>query len=209
MEGSEADLPQLSTQVRKLADEIVITDLNWARITPWRELTAQFFDSSEARAYLELLSEVRIEYDRALPAVAERRVRLLFLAAWLASRLGWEPESHVGNAGDEKRLFRFRSKNGQVEVVITPREYPAGGPAAQITLVSKSSQGAASFSMASALGRQSLVTRVELPGRSLLERTVRLPVPDEVELLNEELKLANRDRVYEDTLNLLERMTTS
>ncbi len=208
LEDSEANLPGLGEQVRGLADQIVVTDLNWARLTPWRELMAQFFDSPEAWPYLKTLREVRIEYDRAVPAAADRRVRLLLFAGWLASRLGWEAKSHSGGASDGQRTFRFKSKKRSVEVVIAACEFQGEEPAVRFTLVSESPQGTATFSMSSTLGRQSMLTRVELPGRSPVRRTVHVPVPDEVELVNEELKLANRDRIYEDALTMVGRMVT-
>ena len=57
------------------------------------------------------------------------------------------------------------------------------------------------------LGRKSVVTRLELPGRLSVERIVHLAVPDEVELVNEELKYARRDRIYEEALAMIARMT--
>ena len=47
----------------KFPESIGLTDLNWSRLTPWRQLIAQCFDSSERRPYLDLLSEVFIEYE--------------------------------------------------------------------------------------------------------------------------------------------------
>jgi glucose-6-phosphate dehydrogenase assembly protein OpcA len=209
LEDSEENLPGLGERVRALAGQIVVTDLNWARLTPWRELTAQFFDSPETRPCLETLGEVRVEYDRAVPAVADRRVRLLLFAGWLASRLGWEVESHTGGAGEGPRTFRFTSKGRSIDLVILPCEFQGEGPVVRFTMVSESPQGTATFSMSSALGQQSMLTRVQLPGRSPVERTVHVPVPDEVELVNGELKLASRDRIYEDALAMVGRMAAA
>ena len=49
-------------------------------------------------------------------------------------------------------------------------------------------------------------TSAAMPGRAPLERTARLAVLGEVELVNEELKFPERDRVYEDVLSLIARM---
>ena len=49
-------------------------------------------------------------------------------------------------------------------------------------------------------------TRAEMPGRRPLERTARLVVMGEVELVNEELKFPDRDRVYEEALSLIAQM---
>ena len=56
-----------------------------------------------------------------------------------------------------------------------------------------------------------VITRIEIPGRQPIERTVRLRVLDEIGLLNEELKFPNRDRLYEEVLGavaLMEKMET-
>jgi glucose-6-phosphate dehydrogenase assembly protein OpcA len=205
----ERVLQKFSAEICKLDDRLVVTDLNWARITPWRELIAQFFDSVETRPYLDYLSEVRMGYDPAGPFIPARRGRLLLVIGWLASRLNWEPVGHSGDAGSESRSFRFASRRGAVEVTLAPLRNTDHGPAVTITLVAKSPSGAANFWLASALGRKSIVTRLELPGRAPVERTVHLPVPEEVELVNEEVKVVGRDRVFEQALRLLEGMTST
>ena len=74
------------------------SDLNWGRITPWRELIAQFFDALEYRPYLASINQIEIEHTVA-PLVEPARTKLgevspnslqaLLLAAWLKTRLGW------------------------------------------------------------------------------------------------------------------------
>ena len=49
-------------------------------------------------------------------------------------------------------------------------------------------------------------TLAEVPGSPPIGRSVRLEVLDEVELLNEELKLGIRDRLYEEALRIVARM---
>ena len=44
------------------APNSAISDLNWGRITPWRELIAQFFDVTEYRPYLVNVNEIEIEH---------------------------------------------------------------------------------------------------------------------------------------------------
>ena len=69
-----------------------VSDLSWTRLTPWRRLIAQFFDSPSLQPYLDRLTAVDIEHDAGSAAQA------LLLAGWLAARLGWRPE-----AKDERR----------------------------------------------------------------------------------------------------------
>lgn len=40
---------------------IAVSDLNWGRLTPYRQLFAQFFDSMDCRDRLALIGEVRVE----------------------------------------------------------------------------------------------------------------------------------------------------
>ena len=50
-------------------------------------------------------------------------------------------------------------------------------------------------------------TLAEVPGQASISRTVRIEVGDEIEILNEELMLSGRDRVYEEAMALMARMT--
>lgn len=40
---------------------VAVSDLNWARLTPYRQLFARFFDSMECRDHLAMIGEVRVE----------------------------------------------------------------------------------------------------------------------------------------------------
>jgi hypothetical protein len=75
-----------------------LSDLNWGRVTPWRQLIAQFFDVVEYRPYLAGLNSIEIEHAAApfaTPTVTEsgdvspNPACALLLAGWLKARLGW------------------------------------------------------------------------------------------------------------------------
>jgi glucose-6-phosphate dehydrogenase assembly protein OpcA len=133
----------------------------------------------------------------------------LLLIGWLASRLNWEPVGQRGDAGSENRSFRFASRQGVVEVGMAPGRFEDRGPAVTLSLVSKSPSGTATFGLASAVREESIVTRFDLPGRAPVERVVHLAVPEEVELVNEELKVIGRDRIFEEALQVIARMTSA
>jgi len=71
-----------------------IADLNWRRLAPWQELTAEAFDPPERRAALTEVDKVTIDYEKGNSAQA-----LMFLG-WLASRLKWHPVSYQKEGGD-------------------------------------------------------------------------------------------------------------
>ena len=52
--------------------ESALSDLNWGRLTPWRQLTIQFFDVPEYRPYLAGVDSIEIEHAVAPLAVPTR-----------------------------------------------------------------------------------------------------------------------------------------
>jgi glucose-6-phosphate dehydrogenase assembly protein OpcA len=103
----EASLHTLSQLVQpRTSNNSALSDLNWGRITPWRELVAQFFDVVAYKPYLAGVDYVEIEH--AVPpagtgpnAARPDSSRALFMAAWLKTRLGWQIISdHEDNVHD-------------------------------------------------------------------------------------------------------------
>ncbi|MEL7051732.1 MAG: glucose-6-phosphate dehydrogenase assembly protein OpcA [Cyanobacteria bacterium J06588_5] len=82
-------------------DRTNIADLNWYRLAPWQELTAEAFDPPERRMALGEVDRVGIDYEKGNPAQA-----LMFLG-WLASRLQWQPTGYKTEGGDYdlKRIY--------------------------------------------------------------------------------------------------------
>ncbi|MEB3295591.1 MAG: glucose-6-phosphate dehydrogenase assembly protein OpcA [Synechococcales bacterium] len=91
MTDADGDLVRLQSI---LTQGVAIADLNWRRIAPWQELTAEAFDAPERWSSLMQVDRVTIDYERGNPTQA-----LLFLG-WLASRLGWQPTGRVKEEGD-------------------------------------------------------------------------------------------------------------
>jgi glucose-6-phosphate dehydrogenase assembly protein OpcA len=206
----ETDLRDLARWVQKSSEPVTVTDLNWARITPWRELLAQCFDAAERRPYLDRLTKVRIEYERESPRVLTQRSQGLLLAGWLASRLGWRfVEAQTQEEGGPA-AFLFRCGERAVRIERVARRFEGGGCGVCFS-IELQAEGAspARFSFARGLDGKVVRTLAEVPGLAPIGRTVRLEVLNEVEILNEELKLASPDRIYEETLRMVACMTAS
>ena len=90
-------------------------DLNWSRITAWRDLIAQFFDSPGLSRYAHEVSEVEII--RNLDHPGSIPTRTLLLTGWLASSLGWRRIS-AERAGDRWSSV-WKSRNREVRVNFT------------------------------------------------------------------------------------------
>jgi glucose-6-phosphate dehydrogenase assembly protein OpcA len=88
-----------------------IADLNWHRLFPWQELTAEAFDPPERRDSLAEIDQVSIDHEPGNAAQA-----LMFLG-WLASRLEWTPMRYVDEGGDYGiRKVYFQSSLGNREI---------------------------------------------------------------------------------------------
>ncbi len=101
--NSELELLALG---KLLNQEIPIADLNWSRIAPWQQLTAEAFDPPERRANIWEVDGVTLDYEKGNPAQA-----LMYLG-WIASRLQWQPISYIKEGGDyDIRRITFLSKD--------------------------------------------------------------------------------------------------
>src|SRR5215472_332696 len=90
---------QTLSEILQDTPDCALSDLNWGRATPWRELIAQFFDVADYQPYLVNVASIEIEYaalpqagnpDQASTSVPPNPIRALLLAAWLQTRLGWQ-----------------------------------------------------------------------------------------------------------------------
>lgn len=212
----ESDLPALAKAIRKSSSPAAITDMNWSRITTWRELAAACFDSIEARSYLNRISEIRIVYRGASADSPHCVAQSLLFTAWLGSRLGWNPAGVDASAsaapesrnGERDRLFKFKGKQGEIRVEMVPGKAGPRCSSGFLSIEMKSAgDGPAVFTLICGDESKCVITRVKLPGQPPRERTAHLQVFDEVALLNEELKFSSRDRVYEEALDMIAFMT--
>lgn len=111
--------------------ESALSDLNWGRLTPWRQLTIQFFDVPEYRPYLTGVDSIEIEHAVAPLAVPMRTeqgdvspnpTRALLLAGWLKARLGWTMVSkeYLDTASGTYHWIMERTANLRTTRSLTP-----------------------------------------------------------------------------------------
>jgi glucose-6-phosphate dehydrogenase assembly protein OpcA len=206
---SGTHLQDLAASLHKSAGKIQLTDLNWSRITPWRELIAQCFDSPDRRPYLDRLSEVRIEYEQDSARLVTQRAQALLLTGWLASRLGWEFLMSERREEAQPRTFYFKSAGGMVKVERNLKRVDSACGVCFTMELKSEGPSAARFSFLRGPDGKVVKTSAEVPGALPIGRSVRLEVLDEVEILNEELKLGVRDRGYEEALSVVARIIAS
>jgi glucose-6-phosphate dehydrogenase assembly protein OpcA len=110
----ERSIKAISTFLQQ-SQESALSDLNWGRITPWRQLVAQFFDAPEFQHYLAGVYKIEVEHavaptqgtDEATSTghtAAINPIRALLLAGWLKSTLNWKLEDSDDSAYEHNAL---------------------------------------------------------------------------------------------------------
>ena len=101
--------------VHDSCEDVGVSDLNWARLTFWRELLADFYDVPAYQPLLDNLDHVRIDYVGPEHQPTTLAPQALLIAGWLASRLGWNLRSdQTPGENDETLSFNFSTKNRSI-----------------------------------------------------------------------------------------------
>ncbi|MEO8288580.1 MAG: glucose-6-phosphate dehydrogenase assembly protein OpcA [Chloroflexota bacterium] len=216
-ESPEGTLSKMSTQLKTQWPKLAVTDINWGRLTPWREMVAGFFDAPNMRPYLDRIGHVNIEYALTPEHHGHvNRAQALLLAGWLASRLGWETADNIYQLIHSETspvprahlTLRSGKRNITVDLNAVSRKTDTPGDIYSIRLEVPGAQPgsipAANFSV-SLTDREDAcaVMRVESEGSSATERTIQLQPLTESDLLDEELEVYSHDVVYEDALSVV------
>lgn len=194
-------LIRLADASRDRLQQPALGDLNWARLKPWREITAQFFDAPGRRPHLARIQSLVIGY-AAGEGSATNPSQALLLASWLAARLGWHVDSCRAENGD--LLVEMHSGGSPVTVRIGAGP-PQGQAAGDIVSLRLETGGAEPAVLSATRAKDGLCaeTTAELPGGESQRRVARMDPLSDTELLCDELELAGPDPVYEDALRLV------
>ncbi len=103
-----------------------VSDLNWQRFAPWRELIAQFYDMEPVRPYLSGITQVVIEYvgseANGRAAGVTNPAQGMLLIGWLASKLNWSVAPGQQRRGGGTYHLALRTSEGNpIAVEIRPR----------------------------------------------------------------------------------------
>jgi glucose-6-phosphate dehydrogenase assembly protein OpcA len=119
LKNPSQDLPPLADRIHAGSSR-VFSDLNWSRLAPWRELTAQAFDDSTTREALFNLNRIDLQYGKQFENGA-----WLYLV-WLTTRLNWTYQGHdVAGSG---LLLHFLNGDAQLDVDFQEAQTPEQEP---------------------------------------------------------------------------------
>lgn len=100
-----------------LPHDLRLSDLAWARLTPWRRTLARLWDAPGLAESLHHIRAVHVDYTaEAAPARAEQA---LLLVGWLADRLGWQLKA-VSASSPGTYHTQWRRGTWEGVVTITP-----------------------------------------------------------------------------------------
>jgi glucose-6-phosphate dehydrogenase assembly protein OpcA len=197
-------LQTLLAFIRAPKERAALGDLAWARLTPWRRLTTQFFDAPATLPILDLIDEATLTYGNS-PLQWSGFSGALLYAGWLGSRLNWRTPGELlpvrGDPNVWRATLRAGSSGKQREVTLTLR--PTARPLAASTLLDvrlAADGGKTGLFTVERLDDAEISTTSYGPDLPTMVRTVFSPVPDEADLLGEELRMFGHDPVYEAAL---------
>ena len=85
----EVTLPVIARISDAARGRFGLTDLNWTRLTPWREIATSFFDVPAWRLFLDGITGLRVGFAVDMDGRDIHPSQALLFVGWLASRLGW------------------------------------------------------------------------------------------------------------------------
>ena len=163
-----------------------VGDLQWVGLSPWRTLIAELFSSPERARELEKIRRVEVLHN------PDGESRALLLVGWLASSLGWRPQS-ASRTGEGREIL-FDAPAGEVTV-----DMASNSPDASLRRVRLYAEEL-SFQVSRHRELAEAASTVMREGELLAERTTHLGSFDPAAILGEELHYRGRDPYYRAAL---------
>ncbi len=192
---------ELSNLIHRSKIGLKASDFAWTRLVPWRQVVAQFFDSTIAQLSLETIDEVVITYERPQDGKSSGLTSALMAAGWLSTRLGWQAPGELVRTHNGWRVTLRAGKVGRRREVILrlhPTSESVDTCLASLTLAAIAP--AAGLYSVERTGANTLMTRTENAEAPVVSRAVYLHAQENVSLLEHELRHFGRDVVFEESL---------
>jgi len=194
------DFSRLAQVIGEHRQYILTSDVNWGRLTSWRNLIASFWDVADYRSHLDQIDNVVIEYDPPDVAHDEVAAQALLVGGWLASRLKWQPTGEFQREGQNMR-WQLQAEGGRnLSLELRAADDREGSDGFIASLKLKAEASGAEFYVAVNQEWTKLETSAHIGDAQKIGRVVAYEAKSEGERLSRELSLLSRDAVYEDTI---------
>jgi glucose-6-phosphate dehydrogenase assembly protein OpcA len=196
------NLIRVAALCREVGDECAISDLNWARLGPWRSMMSQFFDKPECNWALGHVTELKLEYGHASHGKQNAAQPMLF-AGWLASRLGWDREQIIAN-GNTHGICSTRDRNGHtIDIIMRDQEVPShyNGYLLSATVAARHGEQEGTFEIARVGDDLTTIKMTATLGENVvIEHAMRSEPPNLSQLLLRELENTMAEQIFHDAL---------
>jgi glucose-6-phosphate dehydrogenase assembly protein OpcA len=190
------DLKRLAQLINARRQYMLASDLNWGRLTSWRNLIASFWDVPDYRPHLDAIDDVLVTYDPPDAASDQIATQALLVAGWLASELKWQPTGEFVQEGNTARcVLRAGERKLNVEFRATADREGSDGLIATLTLRANATN--AEFYVGVNEGWTKLETSAKIGDARTVGRVVSYEAKSEGARLSRELSILSRDEVYE------------
>jgi glucose-6-phosphate dehydrogenase assembly protein OpcA len=166
-----------------------VTDLNWTRLTRWRDMIAQVFENVACRKDLPRFRTITLNY-HANP-VSGVPVAAILMAGWLVKCLGWTGLGRSRREGG-KRTLEFDEGARLIYQIVGP-----GGAGSRLAGLSIEAPDDPAIEIKLARTQDRFLdVVVSAAGNQPVENRGSFPPSDDVSVLGEELSIARRDDVF-------------
>jgi glucose-6-phosphate dehydrogenase assembly protein OpcA len=191
------DMKRLAEIIAGRRQFMLASDLNWGRLTSWRNLIASFWDVPDYRPHLDAIDDVLVEYDPPDAAPGQIAAQALLAAGWLASELKWQPTGEFAREENSARWVLQAGEGRKIKVEFRATDNREGSDGLIATLTLKSGASGAEFYVGVNEGWTKLETSAQIGDARAVGRIVSYEAKSEGERLSRELGLLSRDEVYE------------
>ena len=201
-------------------DHVGVSDLNWARLTFWRELLADFYDVAAYRTELDGIDSVQVDY--VAPELDETAVapQALLIAGWLGSRLGWTLAEPPVQESDTTIAFKFTGgergssstvmeglSDREVQVKLNRVERGERKPGRLVQVELRSSlKDSFSFRVARSDDNLHVIAEAKLGTDTHRGRVLPVRNRSAAQLLSREMEILCNDQIYQEAIAVVAEM---
>jgi glucose-6-phosphate dehydrogenase assembly protein OpcA len=193
------DMKRLAQIISERRQYLLVSDVNWGRLTSWRNLIAGFWDVADYRPHLDAIDHVLIEFDPPDAASGQIAAQAPLIVGWMASRLKWQPTGEFERAGKSARwTMDAGGRKLNVEFRASDDRPKCDSLIAGLTL--RSEAGGAEFFVGVNEEWTKLETSAKIGDAHTVGRVVTYEAKSEGERLSRELGMLSRDVIYEQAV---------